>query len=279
VARLLARHFACPDRELSWAGLKDAFAETTQWLSLPWRMAKNVETFSHEQVRVLEHKRHGNKLKNGHLEGNRFRLKLRAVKDVGAAQASFERLSREGLPNAFGQQRFGAKSDNAERGKQVLLGTLRVAKFERKLLLSAYQSSLFNRLLDERLRAGTFARALTGDVLKKHETGGEFVCADASVDQPRVDAFEVSATGPMFGPSMRTAEGAVGEAEAQVLREEDLTLETFAAGRGETEGARRFYRVPLREPSLEQSAEDLWLSFTLPSGSYATGVLAELLKR
>jgi tRNA pseudouridine13 synthase len=175
-ARLLARHFGCPERELSWAGLKDAFAETTQWLSLPWRMAKNVETFSHEQVRVLEHKRHGNKLKNGHLEGNRFRLKLRAVKDVGAAQASFERLSREGLPNAFGQQRFGAKSDNAERGKQVLLGTLRVAKFERKLLLSAYQSSLFNRLLDERLRAGTFARALTGDVLKKHETGGEFVC-------------------------------------------------------------------------------------------------------
>jgi tRNA pseudouridine13 synthase len=78
---------------------------------------------------------------------------------------------------------------------------------------------------------------------------------------------------------MRTAEGAVGEAEAQVLREEDLTLETFAAGRGETEGARRFYRVPLREPSLEQSAEDLWLSFTLPSGSYATGVLGELLKR
>lgn len=278
-AAALARHFGCPERELSWAGMKDAFAVTTQWMSVPWRLAKGVETFDHPQVKVLEHRRHGNKLKNGHLAGNRFRLKLTGVKDAGAARAAFERLSREGLPNAFGTQRFGARGDNAARGKQVLQGALRVGRFERKLLLSAYQSELFNRLLDARLEAGTFARALLGDVLKKHATGGEFVCADAAVDQPRVQAFEVSATGPMYGPKMRRAEGEPGAAEAAVLATEGLTLESFEAGRGETEGARRFYRVPLAEPSLEPSGEDLWLTFTLPSGSYATVVLGELLKR
>jgi tRNA pseudouridine13 synthase len=154
-----------------------------------------------------------------------------------------------------------------------------VKRFERKLLLSAYQSSLFNRLLDERLAAGTFARALRGDVLKKHASGGEFLCADAAVDQPRADTFEVSATGPMFGPKMRPAEGEPGIAEAKVLTDEGLTLDTFAAGKGETEGARRFYRVPIGEPGLELNGADIWLTFTLPSGSYATGVLAELLKR
>jgi tRNA pseudouridine13 synthase len=278
-AALLARHFGCPERELSWAGLKDSFAVTTQWLSLPARLARNLETFSHEQVRVLEHKKHGNKLKGGHLGGNRFALRIAGVKDVAAAQASFARLAKEGIPNAFGTQRFGAHGDNASKGKEVLLGKARVGRFQRKLFLSAYQSSLFNRLLGLRLAEGTFARALTGDVLKKHETGGEFVCADAAVDQPRVDAFEVSATGPMYGPKMRAAEGGPGEAEAAVLRDEGLTLASFEAGRGETEGARRFYRVPLASPEFEVTGEDVWLRFALPSGSYATVVLGELLKR
>ena len=278
-AALLAKHFGCPERELSWAGLKDSFAVTTQWLSLPARLAKNVATFEHPQVRVLESKKHGNKLKGGHLEGNRFALRLAGVKDVAAAQAAFARLAKEGIPNAFGTQRFGAHGDNASKGKDVLLGKARVARFQRKLFLSAYQSDLFNRLLERRLSSGTFAKALQGDVLKKHETGGEFVCADAAVDQPRVEAFEVSATGPMYGPKMRQAEGATGEAEAEVLRSEGLTLQSFEAGRGETEGARRFFRVPLSAPELEVSGEDVWLRFALPSGSYATVVLGELLKR
>ena len=64
-----------------------------------------------------------------------------------------------------------------------------------------------------------------------------------------------------------------------MLRDEGLTLESFAAGRGETEGARRFYRVRLSEPAFEPGGEDLWLGFTLPSGNYATVVLSELLKR
>lgn len=278
-AKLLARHLGLPPGEVSWAGLKDTRAVTTQWLSLPARKAVGLEGFSHPQLRVLESARHRNKLKGGHLQGNRFRLRVRGVADAGAARASFEALARLGVPNAFGEQRFGRAGDNAARGRALLLGQARVKdRFERKLLLSAYQSSLFNRLLVARLEAGTLGRVLEGDVLKKHASGGEFVCTDAAVDQPRADAFELSPTGPMFGPEMTQASGAPGEAEAQVLADEGLTLAGFAAGRGETLGARRHYRVPLGEPSFEQDGADLWLRFTLPKGSYATVVLDELLK-
>jgi tRNA pseudouridine13 synthase len=83
----------------------------------------------------------------------------------------------------------------------------------------------------------------------------------------------------MYGPKMRQAEGEPGVAEARVLSDEGLTLATFAEGRGETEGARRFYRVPLSDPEFERSGDDVWLRFALPSGSYATVVLDELVKR
>lgn len=277
-ARALARHIGCPERELSWAGLKDAQAVTTQWLSVPARRARDLEGFSHPAVRVLESARHKNKLKAGHLDGNRFLLALRAVADAGAARAAFDALVAQGLPNAFGDQRFGVRGDNAARGKQVLLGEARVERFLRKLLLSAYQSSLFNRLLEGRLEAGTFGRTLLGDVLKKHGSGGEFVCEAPLVDQARADARELSATGPMFGPEMTAPRGQPAEAEAALLESEGLSLEAFAAGRGETMGARRFYRVFLGEPAFLVQGADVTLGFTLPAGSYATAVLGELLK-
>ena len=175
-------------------------------------------------MRLLQVTRHRNKLKGGHLDGNRFRIRLAGVKDAGAARATIDVLKQRGVPNYFGAQRFGAAGTNAARGKAILLAAAAGGRrgrpdFERKMLLSAYQSELFNRLLTRRLDAGLFSTARVGDVLKKHASGGEFVCADAAVDQPRMDAFEVSATGPMFGPSMRAAEGDPGAEEAEVLVE------------------------------------------------------------
>ena len=279
-ANRLARQLDTKERDVSWAGLKDKQAVTRQFFSMPARGAEGlVPSFADPEVKVLWAKRHKNKLKNGHLHGNRFRIKLSSVADVGAAKASFDELITRGLPNFFGEQRFGATNTNAERGKRVLLAGNSRGGFERKLLLSAYQSSLFNRLLSDRVTAGTFDRALLGDVLKKHQTGGEFVCADVAVDQPRVDAFEVSAAGPMFGPEMTASEAGVAEAEKAVLTAEGVSLETFENGGGETRGARRHYRVQLENPTFEPAGPDVWLSFGLPSGSYATEVLRELLKK
>ncbi len=281
VVRTLARALGVPEGEVGVAGMKDRHAVTRQLLSVPARAEAKLPEFSLEGVRVLWARRHGNKLRTGHLKGNRFRLRLRGVRDLGAARESFSRLAARGVPNYFGEQRFGRERDNADLGKLLLLGQRlprRPDRFERKLYLSAFQSRLFNRALAARLREGTFDRALLGDVLRKEETGGLFVCEAPEVDGPRVAAFEVSPAGPMFGPKMTPAAHGVAEAEAALLKEEGMTLSDFMRGGGETEGTRRPYRVRLGNPEFSPEGEDLVLAFELPRGAYATEVLAELLK-
>jgi tRNA pseudouridine13 synthase len=282
LARQLARALGVGEHEVSWAGLKDRHAVTTQWLSLPAKKAEGaLAGLQLPGMELLEAKRHGNKLKNGHLRGNRFTLWLRDVSDAGAARAAFEQLVAVGVPNYFGEQRFGLKDDNAEAGRLLLKGERlprRPSAFERKLFLSAYQSQLFNRLAAARVQAGTLGQALAGDVLRKTDTGGLFVCEAPEVDQPRATAREVSAAGPLFGPKMPRAAGAVAEAEEAVLAAEGMTLEDFRRGRDETEGGRRPYRVFLGEPTIEQEGSAVRLAFSLPRGSYATVVVRELTK-
>jgi tRNA pseudouridine13 synthase len=280
VAKALARHCGMQEKDVSWAGLKDRQAVTRQYLCAPARYVEpKLATFALEGVKVLRSARHRNKLKGGHLRGNRFWLVVRGVTDAAVAQQALERLVKFGVPNYFGEQRFGVGGDNAERGKRILLaGGRHRDRFERKLFLSAYQSDLFNRVLARRIEAGTFATAIAGDVLKKNLTGGEFVCEDAAVDQPRVDAFEVSPTGPLFGPEMRRPAGAVDEEESRVLADEGVERELFVKGGNETLGARRLLRVQLGLEEAKSAGETLELTFTLPAGSYATVVLRELLK-
>ncbi|MBJ6761862.1 tRNA pseudouridine(13) synthase TruD [Myxococcaceae bacterium JPH2] len=281
VVRALSQSLGVREDDVGVAGMKDRHAVTRQWLSVPAVAEPRLGEFSLDGVRVLEARRHGNKLRTGHLRGNRFRLRVRDVKDVEAARETFARLSAQGVPNYFGEQRFGRAGDNADQGKLLVLGQRlpkRPDRFQRKLFLSAFQSRLFNRALVLRLQAGTFATALLGDVLRKEETGGLFVCEAPEVDGPRVASFEVSPAGPLFGPKMTAAQGEVAELEARLLVEEGVTPSDFLRGGGETEGSRRPYRVRLGSPVLTPEGGDLWLTFELPRGSYATEVLHELLK-
>jgi tRNA pseudouridine13 synthase len=281
VVRALSAALGVDEGEVGVAGMKDRHAITRQLLSVPARTESRLEGFALEGVRVLWTRRHGNKLRTGHLRGNRFRLRVRGVRDVGAARETFARLGARGVPNYFGEQRFGREGDNADLGRLLLLGQRlpkRPDKFQRKLYLSAFQSRLFNRALMERLSAGTFDVPLLGDVLRKEDSGGLFVCEAPEVDAPRAAAFEVSPAGPLFGPKMTAAAQGVGEAEAKLLVEEGVTLDDFRRGGDETQGGRRSYRVLLAEPSLEVDGEDLLLSFGLTRGAYATEVLHELLK-
>ncbi|MCY1080367.1 tRNA pseudouridine(13) synthase TruD [Archangium lansingense] len=281
VVKALASKLGVDEGDVGVAGMKDRQAITRQLLSVPARAEALLPEFTLEGVSVLWSRRHGNKLRTGHLKGNRFRLRLRGVKDVGAARESFTRLSARGVPNYFGDQRFGREGDNADFGRLLLLGQRlprRPDKFQRKLYLSAFQSRLFNRALVDRLRAGTFDTVLLGDVLRREDSGGLFVCEAPEVDGPRAAAFEVSPAGPLFGPKMTASAHAVAEAEAKLLVDEGVTLDDFRRGGDETQGGRRPYRVRLGNPSLEVDGEDLVLTFELPKGSYATEVLHELLK-
>ena len=283
VVRELARQLAVAERDVGVAGLKDRHAVTVQWLSFPVAKSPDPASLAGEGWRVAAASRHGNKLRTGHSRGNRFSIVVRGG-DPALARAAAQALALRGLPNFFGAQRFGTEGRNAELGRAILSGSpdpeARRAsrdRFLRRLVLSAWQSLLFNRWLAERMADGLFARALAGDAMKKLDSGGVFTCEDPAVDQPRVERFEISPAGPMFGHSLPSLAGEAGEREARILAQDGLTAADLVRGGGETEGTRRAARIPVAV-ELEDVDGGYRASFDLPRGSYATVVMGELTK-
>jgi tRNA pseudouridine13 synthase len=285
VAKELAR--ALGARDAGTAGLKDKRGVTVQRMSVAAKLApEEAVKLAGRGWRVLSAARHGNKLRPGHLRGNRFRIVVRGVGPDGLSnsQAICERLRTSGAANLFGPQRFGKYGDNAELGLRILLRDPAAQKaardrFLRRMALSALQSELFNRCLAARIADGLFATAIEGDVLKKRATGGLFVCEDPAADAPRVLSCEVDPAGPLPGHSIFAARAEALRREQAVLAQAQIDPASFAAGGAEMEGARRPYRIPVDELRIDPLDPDaLVLSFALPKGSYALSVLREVIR-
>ena len=284
VIRALARILGVGERDAGCAGLKDRAAVTTQWLSFPVARDPDAASLQGDGFRVLAASRHQNKLRPGHARGNAFQVVVRGG-DLGAAQGCAGALARAGLPNFFGPQRFGQDGANAALGRALLSAdpppeARRAARdrFLRRFALSALQSELFNRWLAERMADGLLAVALAGDVLKKLESGGVFVCEVPELDGPRVAAFELSPAGPMFGHQLRPrSAGVPAEREARVLAAAGLAPADFARGGDEAAGTWRAARLPV-EVALSPLPDGYLARFALPRGSYATVVMRELMK-
>jgi tRNA pseudouridine13 synthase len=297
--RRLARLLDVDPRDVGYAGLKDRNAVTRQWVSVPRLDPARARLVSEPDLAVLEAIRHGNKLRTGHLRGNRFEVVVSVAGEGASSSASaralselrgrLEDLALRGVPNRFGAQRFGAAGDNAAAGLAILRGERRERDHRlRKLLLSAAQSAVFNRALELRAADANGLRTVRlGDVLQKVASGGLFVCEDVEVDQRRVDAGELVVTGPLPGgrekePPPGTPARAV---EDEALAAVDATREDFARAGRDLPGARRPFLVPLTlgDPAVqpEPAAAGLGeaavrLRFSLPAGSYATVVVAAL---
>lgn len=277
----IARAAGVPARDVGSAGLKDRHAVTTQWLSLPARTAGDPAGWSlPEGLRVVESTLHGNKLRTGHLAGNRFRIRLVGVSADApeVARALLERLSAEGLPNAFGPQRFGRGGDNLARGLAFLRGTSgrRPPPFEQKLLASALQSDVFNRYLDLRRALGLSA-PIEGEVLRLAGAGATFVVEDPEREAPRLASRDVLLTGPMVGPRGGRARGRALDLEQAAVAAAGLEPADLAALARHAEGTRRDLLVFPADLALESATPgELVLSFSLPAGSYATELVRQL---
>lgn len=283
VARELARALGARERDVGTAGLKDKRAVTVQRFSVQSKAApEEALRVSGPGYRVLAAERHQNKLRPGHLAGNRFRIVVRGCGPHAPerAQAVCDRLKQIGAANLFGPQRFGKTGDNAGLGRKILLREAQVRdRFLRRMALSALQSELFNRCLAHRIADGLFASAIEGDVLRKRDSGGLFVCEDPAADAPRVASLEVDPAGPLPGHSLYAARGAALAREEQVLAEAQVDPRWFAAGGAEMQGARRPYRIPIGELAVEPlGPSEIALRFALPRGSYALAVLREVIK-
>ena len=272
------------EREFGIAGLKDAQAVSRQWVSIEHADLAACARLQGERFRVLDVRAHGNKLRMGHLRGNRFVITLRGTPAgaVELARASLADLQARGVPNWFGEQRFGKRGANLQKGLDVLRGDARAfaARMPRRvfgLVLSAVQSEVFNRVVRERL--ATLGTLLGGDLAFRHDNGSVFAVEQPEREQPRADALEVSPSGPMPGPDMLDPRGEPLRVERQVLDALELSGETFAKlpfrlCRGE----RRPLRVPVRGAAAEPAGDGaVRVQFELPRGAYATSVLRELL--
>lgn len=269
------------EKAIGVAGLKDKYAVTRQWLSVPNRHAEAFAALDDmDGVRVLETSRHRNKLGLGHLLGNRFRIVVRQAEEDAAARAEaiLGWIEPRGVPNYFGPQRFGRFGNNAIDGVRILRGeTVSGDRRLQRFFLSALQSHLFNHLLAERIRAGVYDEVVTGDRAKKHDTGGLFVVEDGSVETPRAKRLEISAAFPLYGKKVKVSGGRAGAFEQAILDRFNLRWLDFRARRG----AWRISRIALNNASVETVDDDptaVALRFDLPKGSFATNVLREVMK-
>lgn len=282
VLEALATLYEIDRGAVGYAGLKDRHARCTQTFSLPNLQPEDARRIEDELPFTVNWARcHTNKLKTGHLLGNRFTItvtelsvdpetaRIRAAAIAGAIAAS-------GVPNFFGAQRFGVDGQNVSRGRAAFLGNGPRDKWLNRLLISAYQSHLFNSYLAQRIEQGAFARLLEGDVCKKADTGGMFEVADPAAEQPRFDRGEISYTGPLFGKKMWAAAGAAATLETTILAEAGLSEDELRRCR--SDGSRRPARLWLPDVALSVDLTGLQATFSLPKGAYATIVMREFTK-
>lgn len=339
--KMIARALNISPGYIGHAGLKDAQAVTRQTLSIDRVAPEAVAALHIPNIKILEVDRHNNKLRIGHLAGNRFVIRVRHVSPeaLPVAETIMAILLQKGVPNFFGEQRFGHRENTHLLGETLVrrdaagfvaaylgrpqsheaphiqaarqlidearwsdalaqwpnnlpderrvlaaiiksAGQLEVAfaALDVKLksfFVSAFQSQLFNELLIQRLNS--LDRLQTGDVAYIHGKGASFIVTDAAAEQPRADHFEISPSGPLFGPKTLLAEGEPGRQERDILAAKNLTVDDFRLPGLKLQGARRPYRINLKQAKIWWD-NDLWVSFELQPGAYATTVMAEIMK-
>ncbi len=351
---VIARHFKVDESVIGFAGMKDRVAITRQSISvhLPGRTAELNGAFpplEHTRMQFLWAKRHLNKLRRGHLKGNRFSIRVRGVDPLGVRQVyrSMQSLEKLGVPAYFGEQRFGYRRNNHLCGLAVvtaqpkaLLDELLGAKgspfpprqlpfrrlydegnfasalegwgrndrserialqalvrgrdtagavralpdYMKSFWVSALQSAIFNVTLDARVRDGSYARCVAGDILFKHDSGACFLASDASLDEivERMSAAEISPTGPLHGRGMLAPTARAAELEGEALAVWGATAEGMSAPCAtEFTGARRPLRVFFSNWEVEGGVDlhgaFIRCAFDLPKGAFATVMMRELL--
>ncbi|MFT3791635.1 MAG: tRNA pseudouridine(13) synthase TruD [Rudaea sp.] len=278
VGRELAHRAGIPVHAVSHAGLKDRYAVARQTFSLhlPGKADPDWTALAHAEFRVIESARHNRKLQRGALKGNFFRIVVRGIEgERESADKIVEEIRAHGVPNYFGEQRFGRESANLGKARAMFAGR-RVQRHERSLLLSAARSHLFNAVLAARVERGEWNTPLDGDVFMlagSHSIFGPEPLTPKLL--ARHVAGDIAPTGPMWGAGELRTRDAVAELEHSVARQ----FPELAAGLV-ANGLRQARRSLVLRPSeltirwLPDAGAEL--SFNLSSGSYATVLLREI---
>ena len=285
---IVAGHFGVSKADIGTAGSKDRRAITRQWVSIPAAAVEDGDAPATgtiaDGVEVLRQVNHKNKLRTGHLRGNRFRLRIRGTDLRGnalqrAVDAVGTAIEGDGLPNYYGSQRFGDGGSTLRAGwKWLTKGRAPGGRFLRRMAASALQSEIFNRVLARRLTDKTWRTVMDGDIFEKVDTGGRFWIdeSERQETQRRLDDGAISVTGPMPGSRDGLAKGEAGAMEREVIAELGIDEQAFGVFGRRARGTRRALTVfPRHFQWRVDDGDEVCLEFELPSGSYATVLLRE----
>jgi len=291
----ISNHVGIRRRDMGYAGLKDKHAMTIQYISVMAIHEEKLKAFSHDKIKILSTVRHNNKIRVGHLKGNRFNIRLKKVLGVQKEKLDsvLKWIKANGVPNYFGNQRFGTDGNNWEDGKKLIDGTLKIRdRKTREFLMGAYQSYLFNAWLSKRMELnhllekfseeeteevmglpkgslkGTksqpnFFKLVKGDVMMHYPYGRLFNVEDLAKEAKRFETTDIAPAGLLPGKKMKQAGSVAGIIEAPFAEEMNLN------------GARRYAWIQVTEITKRYVEEKAHyeLGFTLPKGCYATNVL------
>ena len=277
VAKQLAAFAGVSERDVGYAGMKDRHAVTRQSFSVLAKKGRDSDwsQCAIEGVAVLSAQRHARKIQRGALRGNAFVIRLREIEgDRDVAVARIAAIATQGVPNYFGEQRFGRGGGTVDKALAMFAGQ-RVERAERSILLSAARSEIFNAVLAARVADGSWQCALEGDVFQLDGRSAIFGPEPIGDElRDRVARGDIHPTGPMFGRGELRSTDVVRALESAVFdAHPELCAGLIAAG---LDQERRSLRLMARDFAAGFEGDHLIARFTLPAGAYATTVLREL---
>jgi tRNA pseudouridine13 synthase len=274
VANELARFCGVKTKDVSWAGLKDRHAVTQQWFSI--HLPKHELDFAgfeklYPSVKILKQTRHNKKLRPGDNSGNQFSIVLSNVSNVDDVEERLKKVIENGVPNYFGEQRFGRDRNNVTEAARWGRDNVRTRnQNKRSLYLSAARSWIFNQIVAERIKQNCFNSPVLGDLV---QIGDELRLINEQ-NIGNVSSVQGVITAALAGDNaLPTAQDALQLEQAQLDKEPDL----MALIRGNRMRHDR-RAVMLKPEKLEWQWQDndLTLNFELESGCFATTIVREL---
>ncbi|MCP3908673.1 MAG: tRNA pseudouridine(13) synthase TruD [Oceanicoccus sp.] len=278
VADRIARLAKLPARQISYSGMKDRNAVTRQWFSvhLPGNKTLDWQQLNDQQVSVLKTVRHLRKLRRGVHKANRFTIRLTELEgDTAGLEQRLGAMGEQGVPNYFGEQRFGFDGANLVKAQQLFAGSFKARRHQRGIYLSAARAYLFNQLLASRVTAKNWNSLLDGELLMLAGSHSVFPQTSEQNLAQRLSTADIHLTGPLYGkPASLSCAGAVADLEQAILSKySDLLAGLEQEG---LKAERRALRSIPQGLSWSLSERQLEVSFSLDSGCFATAVVREL---
>ncbi|MDH5646683.1 MAG: tRNA pseudouridine(13) synthase TruD, partial [Candidatus Heimdallarchaeota archaeon] len=266
-------------RDIGYAGLKDRNAVTRQWFSidLAGKPEPDWQAFNNDEYTIETVTRSTGKLKRTAVKENRFTLVLRELEgDITELESRLQKIKHQGVPNYFGEQRFGRDGNNLDVADALFSGEKKLKKHQRGIYFSAARSYIFNQVLSKRVETGNWNQAMAGDVMQLAGSHSCFLAEEITDEiQQRIQEKDICPTGPMWGGGELQSDNTVRQLETDVISDfQAWTSGLEAAGLKQD---RRSLCVQLNDLNWDLTEKfTLILSFGLTAGSYATSFLREV---